>query len=125
MFTSSFVFRCLLVACSILAGVYCSEQPPSEASAGPAVGESREHTVNQKNKEFLPGDLTVKVGDTVNFVNEDDFFHNVYSLSDARVFDLGSYPRGEGRKVKFDQPGEVLVECAIHDTMKMKIKVQE
>ena len=99
------------------------EKAPTPETSSAA--STKEHVINQKNKQFSSDDLTIKVGDTVNFVNDDEFFHNVYSLSETKVFDLGSYPKGEGRKVKFDQPGEVMVECAIHDNMKMKIKVEQ
>ncbi len=83
-----------------------------------------EHTVGQKNKEFTESSLTIKVGDTVHFRNDDSFFHNVFSLSDAKFFDLGSFPQGESKSVVFDQAGEIEVECAIHPTMKMKITVE-
>lgn len=110
----------------LFVAVACDQKGPGGSAGSPAAGSagSQEHRVDQKNKQFLPGEIFIKVGDTVNFVNEDSFFHNVYSLSDTKVFDLGSYPKGEGRKVKFDSPGEVLVECAIHDQMKMKVIVK-
>jgi plastocyanin len=79
----------------------------------------------QKDKTFRPGSLKVKVGDTVDFRNEDDIFHNVFSLSDTKSFDLGSYPKGQGRKVTFDKPGSVEVECSIHPDMHMKIEVTQ
>ena len=51
-------------------------------------------TVTQQNKQFVPTTLRIKVGDSVNFMNEDPFYHNVFSLSDTKSFDLGSYPKG-------------------------------
>ena len=92
------------------------------AAAGASAAE---YTVAQKNKAFGAVYLKVKVGDTVKFVNEDPFFHNVFSLSEPKSFDLGSYPKGHGRDVKFDKPGAVFVECAIHPFMKMKIEVEK
>lgn len=83
------------------------------------------HKVGQKNKEFSVKEITVKKGDTVEFVNEDPFFHNVFSLSDTIMFDLGSFPQGESKKVVFEDAGEVEVECAIHPNMKMKVIVEE
>ena len=59
----------------------------------------------------------------VSFKNEDPFFHNVFSLSDAKTFDLGSYPKGQSKSVTFDKPGTVEVECSIHPEMKMLIEV--
>lgn len=84
---------------------------------------AREFVIDQKDKQFSQKSLEIKAGDTVRFVNSDAFFHNVFSLSEPRTFDLGSYPQGQSRSVKFEKPGEVEVECAIHPTMKMKITV--
>ncbi len=82
-----------------------------------------EFKVDQKDKQFSVSHLKIKVGDTVNFVNDDPFFHNVFSLSDAKTFDLGSYPQGQGRTLTFNTPGVVEVECAIHSQMKLVIEV--
>lgn len=79
--------------------------------------------ISQKGKAFSQDKLTVKVGDSVNFRNDDSFFHNVFSLSDASMFDLGSYPQGESKSVTFDQAGTVEVECAIHPSMQMVVEV--
>ena len=85
---------------------------------------SEEYEVGQENKTFSSKELTIKVGDTVNFKNNDSFFHNIFSLSDTATFDLGSYPKGEFKGFKFDQAGVVDVECAIHPDMQMTIKVE-
>ncbi len=82
------------------------------------------HEVGQKDKKFTVENLTVKVGDTVKFINQDSFFHNIFSLSDAALFDLGSFPQGESREVKFDKPGLVEVECALHPDMYMEVNVE-
>ncbi|WP_440903705.1 plastocyanin/azurin family copper-binding protein [Catenovulum sp. SX2] len=84
-----------------------------------------EHEVGQKNKEFTVEKITIKKGDTVKFVNLDPFFHNVFSLSDAKLFDLGSFPQNDSRDVVFEEAGTVDVECAIHPNMQMVIEVQE
>lgn len=81
--------------------------------------------IDQKDKRFSTQEVKIRVGDTVKFVNSDGFFHNVFSLSDTKTFDLGSYPKGQSRTVKFDKPGEVEVECAIHPEMKMRVKVEK
>jgi len=84
--------------------------------------------VSQKSKSFLLQkqalqSLRVNVGDSVSFRNDDPFFHNVFSASKVKEFDLGSYPQGQARKVVFDQEGGVDVECAIHPDMKLHIDV--
>lgn len=84
-----------------------------------------EFEVLQKDKKFSQPGLTVRVGDSVSFRNEAPFFHNVFSLSDTKTFDLGSFPQGQSKKVMFDKPGTVEVECAIHPSMKINIEVQK
>ena len=84
---------------------------------------AQEFTVDQENKRFSVSTITVKVGDQVRFLNNDPFFHNIFSLSDIKTFDLGSYPKGQSRTVTFSNPGTVEVECAIHPDMKLKVQV--
>src|ERR1700756_3768473 len=84
-----------------------------------------EYEVGQHEKAFSTAYLKVKVGDTVYFVNNDPYFHNIFSLSETKSFDLGSYPQGERRAVTFEKVGKVFVECAIHPFMKMQIDVGE
>ena len=84
-----------------------------------------EYDVGQKNKQFTEKQLTIKVGDSVKFTNEDEFFHNVFSLSDAAMFDLGSYAKGKSKSVVFDTEGKIDVECAIHPSMHMVIEVSK
>lgn len=84
---------------------------------------AHEFTVDQENKRFSVSTLTVKVGDQVRFLNNDPFFHNIFSLSDIKTFDLGSYPKGQSRTVTFTKPGAVEIECAIHPDMKLKVEV--
>lgn len=84
--------------------------------------------VEQKNKTFVNKGtkvdlLKIKIGDTIEFKNLDPYFHNVFSLSDTKLFDLGSYPEGQSRSVTFDKAGKVEVECAIHPNMKMTVEV--
>jgi plastocyanin len=84
-----------------------------------------EHVVSQKGKAFSLKKLSIHVGDTVKFLNEDPFSHNIFSLSETKSFDLGTYPQGQARNVTFDKPGTVEVECAIHPEMKMSIEVSK
>ena len=86
-------------------------------------GSAAEHVVAQKDKSFSTKKLSIKLGDWVKFVNDDPFSHNVFSLSDAKSFDLGSYGQGGSKAITFDKPGTVEVECAVHPDMKMVIEV--
>ena len=82
-----------------------------------------EHEVKQKGNTFSTSNVKIKVGDAVSFKNEDPHFHNVFSLSDAQSFDLGSYAQGQAKAVTFKKEGKVEVECAIHPAMKMTVDV--
>ena len=79
--------------------------------------------LRQSHKQFTPEVLPVVVGTTVEFPNEDTVFHNVFSLSRVKPFDLGLYAQGESRSVTFDQPGLVKVYCNIHPQMVASILV--
>ncbi len=85
---------------------------------------AQEYVVGQKNKEFTEKNLTIKTGDSVKFENQDPFFHNVFSLSELKTFDLGSFKKGKSKTVTFDKAGKVEVECAIHPNMRMTIEVK-
>jgi plastocyanin len=71
----------------------------------------------QKDQTFLPRVVAVQVGTTVEFPNRDPIYHNVFSVSPAKRFDLGKYPKGQSRRVRFDKPGLVQVFCDIHSDM--------
>jgi len=93
------------------------------AIAGPVT--AADHVVSQKDGAFSVGNLKAKAGDEVTFRNDDKVFHNVFSLSKILPFDLGAYGSGQSKKVKLDQPGKILVECAIHPNMTMVIDVSK
>jgi len=88
-----------------------------------SVWAAQEHVVAQKNKAFSVKKLTVKVGDSIKFVNEDSFAHNVFSLSAAKSFDLGSFGNGGSKTVTFDKAGKIEIECAVHPDMRMDVEV--
>lgn len=81
--------------------------------------------VTQKEMMFLPALLPVQVGTTVEFPNEDEDYHNIFSYSPAKRFDLGRY-RPEERPIPsqvFDKPGMVTLRCDIHEHMRGLILV--
>jgi plastocyanin len=96
------------------------EEAPQAAFETPPPGRAR---LDQKNETFVPYVLAVTVGSTVDFPNSDRIYHNVFSLSKAKRFDLGRYPRGQSRSVRFDRPGVVRVFCEIHSHMSAFILV--
>ena len=77
-----------------------------------------EHPVlDQRDMVFRPLVLPIVVGTTVDFPNSDPLFHNVFSLSQPKEFDLGRYAKGQKKSVTFDKPGIVSVYCEIHSYM--------
>ena len=83
--------------------------------------------VNQKGAAFLPHVLPVLAGTTVEWPNNDDIFHNVFSMSQAGAgpFDLGLYKNPEVKRVVFGKPGRVDVFCSIHANMNCIVLVLE
>lgn len=79
--------------------------------------------VQQLDRRFSPDVLVVATGTTVSFPNMDPIFHDVFSLSKAKSFDLGSYDQGETRSVTFTKPGIVDVYCHLHPNMAATIVV--
>jgi plastocyanin len=80
-------------------------------------------SMSQRDERFTPHVLPILRGATVDFPNADDVFHNVFSLSSARTFDLGRYPNGSAKSVTFDRSGVVQVFCHIHSDMSAVILV--
>jgi plastocyanin len=81
--------------------------------------------VTQRGAMFSPHVLPVVVGTTVEWPNNDDIFHNVFSISEAKSFDLGLYKNPEVKPITFDKPGRVDVFCSIHTRMNCIILVLE
>ena len=82
-------------------------------------------TMTQSGESFTPHVLPIVAGTTVDFPNGDPIFHNVFSLSRTRTFDLGRYPQSASKRVRFDRPGVVQVFCHIHADMSAVILVLE
>jgi plastocyanin len=80
-------------------------------------------SIQQVNETFVPHVLPITAGTVVNFPNGDPFFHNVFSLSSAKSFDLGRYPKSQVRSIRFERPGIVKVFCHIHSHMSAVILV--
>lgn len=73
--------------------------------------------MDQRDKEFVPHVLAVRVGTEVVFPNSDNIRHHVYSLGGGNAFELPLYPNGARPSVKFKQVGAASLGCNIHDWM--------
>jgi plastocyanin len=99
--------------------VYFESAPrsaPGDVTPGRAV-------LDQRDERFVPHVLAITIGTIVDFPNSDRIYHNVFSLSKTRPFDLGRYAAGRSKTVKFDRPGVVRVFCDIHSHMNAFILV--
>lgn len=110
------------------AGVLATEPPLAVVyleGAPPKSGSLPRKEVLQRDLTFIPALLPVQVGTTVEFPNADDTYHNVFSYSPPKRFDLGRY-RPDERPVPsqtFDKPGLVTLRCDIHEHMRALILV--
>ena len=93
--------------------VYIDQPVTGPANPAPL----RAAVTTQRDASFDPHVLPVAVGTTVRWPNEDDIYHNVYSESPAKRFDLDFYKKERVPDVTFDQVGRVDVFCAIHAKM--------
>ena len=101
-------------------GVVVSLRPASGGGAPAAPGRA---TMLQKNKTFSPHVLPIVVGSSVEFPNDDPIFHNAFSSYNGEIFDVGLYPPGTTRSVRFTREGVVRVFCNIHAAMSAVIVV--
>lgn len=99
------------------------DQPPAEKPESPP---KPRDIVTQKDAVFSPHVLPILVGTAVRWPNQDDIFHNAFSISDTKQFDLGLYKKGDKAEPQtFDKPGRVDVFCSIHKEMHCIILVLE
>ncbi len=89
------------------------------------VSKAEPKLMDQREMKFIPKVLAVPVGTPVNFPNNDNTWHNVFSPSEAKKFDLGLYPPGEKRSVTFNMAGVVRILCNVHPNMEGHIVVKE
>jgi plastocyanin len=96
--------------------VYLEGDLPSQTGAITA-------EIDQQNRRFVPDTLWIPAGSTVSFPNLDPIFHNVFSLSKPKEFDLGNYSKDHTRTVVFRKPGIVFVNCHLHPNMSAAIVI--
>lgn len=77
----------------------------------------------QHGQQFIPRVLPVLVGTTVEFPNQDNFYHNVFSVAGGERFDLGRFGQGDSDSQTFTRPAVVVIHCEIHADMKAYILV--
>jgi len=77
----------------------------------------RRFVVHQRNMQFEPRVLAAPVGSTVDLPNNDRVFHNVFSFTNGKPFDLGLYPTGASKRITLDRAAVNRLYCNIHPHM--------
>ncbi len=132
--------RCLLLACALaplsaVADLRVLVVDQDGLPLANAVVESRHEAlqqvpgeiavIDQINKRFVPMVIAIAQGQSVNFPNNDNIRHHVYSFSPIRQFSTELYADVHGDPILFDQPGIAVLGCNIHDSMVGYIYVSE
>src|SRR5579862_4379863 len=92
---------------------------------GTLVGAAPQYSISQKGREFHPGEVTIKRGESIQIVNDDaDLLHHAYVDSDKFSFDSGDQKPGSVTPVTFAVAGDFDVLCAIHPKMKLTVHVR-
>ena len=97
--------------------VFIENAAREPAASNPSV------VMEQRDRRFVQDLLVIPAGSAVSFPNSDPIFHNVFSLSKVKSFDLDNYPKGQTRIVLFPSPGIVFVYCHLHRNMAASIVV--
>ncbi len=108
--------RHLAVVCAVAAAIF---------GLGTLVGLALpQYTISQKGREFNPGQITIKRGETIQIVNDDgDLLHHAYIDSKEFSFDSGDQQPGSRTDITFPVAGKFDVLCAIHPKMKLEVHV--
>jgi plastocyanin len=84
-----------------------------------------DYSISQKGREFHPGEITIKRGETLQIVNDDgDLLHHAYIDSPKFSFDSGDQKPGSVTPITFAVAGDFDVLCAIHPKMKLTVHVK-
>jgi plastocyanin len=100
--------------------VYLTKAPAADLDFSKA-----KFVMDQRNLEFRPHVLPVLVGSIVQFPNNDQVDHNIFSMSRTKKFNLGSYKPGDSKAVLFDKPGIVELRCDVHAEMAAYVLVMK
>ena len=109
-------------------GTVAAPEPPTAVvyleGTFPAAATNTTVQMGQKNLQFASGLLPIQKGTMVAFPNQDEVYHNVFSYSKTKRFDLGRYRKEDKPATQtFDKPGAVKLFCEIHEHMRATILV--
>lgn len=82
------------------------------------------YAISQKGRQFHPGEIIIKRGETLEIVNDDgDLLHHAYVDSPKFSFDSGDQQPGSRTDITFPTAGDFEVLCAIHPKMRLVVHV--
>src|SRR3974390_82429 len=82
------------------------------------------YAISQKGRQFHPGEISIKRGETLQIVNDDgDLLHHAYIDSPKLSFDSGDQQPGSRTDITFPTSGDFEVLCAIHPKMRLVVHV--
>ena len=106
------------VAVAFAAGALCAFVLAAQSALA-------DYSISQKGREFHPGEITIKRGDTIQIVNDDaDLLHHAYIDTPKFSFDSGDQKPGSVTPITFSVAGDFDVLCAIHPKMKLTVHVK-
>jgi plastocyanin len=86
---------------------------------------AEEFEISQKNKEFSKSEITIKPGDKLVFVNDDQVTHNVFCKAEGCCFNTKAQAVGSRNPITFEKEGTFEIRCAIHPKMKLVVTVKK
>jgi plastocyanin len=122
----------LLLACLALVAVGCGDDDDDGGGGGGAGADTSEEAapaggggaeVTMKDIKFDPKNLTVKVGDTVEWVNDDSVGHDV-TADDFKSGDPGGMASGDTFEHTFEKAGTYDYVCTVHPGMEGTVTVK-
>jgi plastocyanin len=85
-------------------------------ASGELIKPAANPTLDQRNMTFIPHVLPVQIGTTVDFLNNDEVKHNVFS-PDHEKYNLGTWPKGAVKQYTFTKKGVYTQLCNVHPEM--------
>jgi cytochrome c peroxidase len=93
--------------------------------AGVATAAIAATTISQKDKTFSQESVTVKAGEKIKFVNDDNVTHNLTVKTPAGTTRPGVQEKpGDEIELAFDEAGVYEVRCLIHPKMKLSVEAK-
>ena len=87
-------------------------------------GHAEEFKISQKKKRFTPREVVAKLGDSILFVNDDLYAHNLFTDTPGMVLNIRKQMPGDAYRLKLDKRGNFEIRCVIHPRMKMTLQVK-